>query len=108
MGLPVDCGDGAHEENGIRDVLVERHRRANQRARFPTDPLMALTSVVFSERNDGLVGRCSSHFGEVLRDTYFQNHLDEVGLMFGLISPFTANPKSIFRAHANRLKNEGL
>jgi len=52
--------------------------------------------------------RCGSHFGTVLRDDYFYNHLDEVNMFFGMVSPFEANPKSVFRSHANRLKRAGL
>ncbi len=28
--------------------------------------------------------------------------------LFGLVSPFGPDPKALFRAHANRLKNAGL
>lgn len=48
------------------------------------DPLVALfgiTSLFVGEANDGLIGRCSSHLGDVIRDNYFQNHLDEVNLL---------------------------
>jgi triacylglycerol lipase len=73
-----------------------------------SDPLLGLTSLVYSEASDGLVGRCSAHFGRVLRDTYAMNHLDEVNQLFGLVSIFESNPVSVFRSHANRLKNAGL
>jgi Kef-type K+ transport system membrane component KefB len=36
------------------------------------------------------------------------NHLDEVNQVFGLTSWFSPSPKSVLRAHANRLKNAGL
>jgi triacylglycerol lipase len=36
------------------------------------------------------------------------NHLDEVNQILGLVSIFESNPKTVFRAHANRLKNAGL
>jgi triacylglycerol lipase len=58
--------------------------------------------------NDGLVPRCSSHLGLVIRDDYVANHIDEVNLMFGLVSPFGPDPKQLFRQQANRLKNLGL
>ncbi|MDJ0786447.1 MAG: triacylglycerol lipase [Myxococcota bacterium] len=73
-----------------------------------SDPAMGLTSLFYSGPNDGLVGRCSSHLGDVIRDDYFQNHLDEVNQAFGLVSIFTSNPKTLFKNHANRLKNLGL
>jgi triacylglycerol lipase len=44
----------------------------------------------------------------VIRDNYFHNHLDEVNQILGLVSIFESNPTSVFRSHANRLKNAGL
>ena len=108
QGVPTtSCGSGASVVNGIRyyswsgtGVLTN--------ALDLSDPALGLTSLVYSESNDGLVGRCSSHLGSVIRDNYFHNHLDEVNQILGLRSVFESNPKSIFRAHANRLKNAGL
>ncbi|HEX4422807.1 MAG TPA: triacylglycerol lipase [Kofleriaceae bacterium] len=74
----------------------------------PSDAPLGLTSLVYSEDSDGLVGRCSGHFGKVLRDDYEMNHLDEVNQLFGLTSIFETSPVSVFRTHANRLKNAGL
>jgi triacylglycerol lipase len=73
-----------------------------------SDAPLGLTSLFYSEPNDGLVGRCSSHLGSVIRDNYFYNHLDEVNQILGLVSIFESNPTSVFRSHANRLKNAGL
>ncbi|TMQ23360.1 MAG: triacylglycerol lipase [Deltaproteobacteria bacterium] len=73
-----------------------------------SDPALGLTSLFYSEDNDGLVGRCSGHFGRVLRDNFRMNHLDEVNQLFGLTSIFETSPGSVFRTHANRLKNAGL
>jgi triacylglycerol lipase len=73
-----------------------------------SDGLLGLTSLFYPEANDGLVGRCSSHLGDVIRDDYFQNHLDEVNQVLGLVSIFESNPKTLFRNQANRLKNLGL
>ncbi len=72
------------------------------------DPALALTSLFYGEENDGLVGRCSGHFGKVLRDDYAMNHLDEINQFLGFTSIFETNPVSVFRTHANRLKNAGL
>jgi triacylglycerol lipase len=58
--------------------------------------------------NDGLVGRCSSHLGKVIRDNYRMNHLDEVNQVIGLTSIFETDPVVVYRNHANRLKNAGL
>ncbi|HEX4420677.1 MAG TPA: triacylglycerol lipase [Kofleriaceae bacterium] len=73
-----------------------------------SDPALGLSSLFYSEDSDGLVGKCSAHFGKVLRDDYTMNHLDEVNQLFGLTSIFETSPVSVFRAHANRLKNAGL
>jgi triacylglycerol lipase len=73
-----------------------------------SDPALGLSSLFYSEDNDGLVGKCSGHFGKVLRDNYSMNHLDEVNQLFGLTSIFETSPVSVFRSHANRLKNAGL
>ncbi len=70
---------------------------------------MGTTSLAFGfSANDGLVGRCSSHFGRVIRDDYFMNHLDEVNQTLGLHSLFETDPKTVYLQQANRLKNAGL
>jgi len=73
-----------------------------------SDPALGLASLFYSEDSDGLVGRCSGHFGKVIRDNFSMNHLDEVNQLFGLTSIFETSPVSVFRSHANRLKNAGL
>jgi triacylglycerol lipase len=72
------------------------------------DPVFGLLSLLYDEPNDGLVERCGSHFGDVIRDNYKMNHLDEINQLFGLVSWFDTNPKATFRTHANRLKKAGL
>jgi triacylglycerol lipase len=46
--------------------------------------------------------------GKVIRDNYRMNHLDEVNQTFGLTSLFETDPVTVYRQHANRLKNDGL
>lgn len=58
--------------------------------------------------NDGVVPRCSTHFGKVIRDDYKLTHLDEVNLVLGLRDAFAPDPVSLYRQHANRLKLQGL
>lgn len=72
------------------------------------DYTLALTSLVFDEENDGLVSRCSSHLGKVIKDNYKMNHLDEVNQSFGLVSWWETNPVKVYLQHANRLKDLGL
>ena len=58
--------------------------------------------------NDGVVPRCSTHFGKVIRDNYSLTHLDETNLVLGLRGLFSPNPVELYRQHANRLKLQGL
>lgn len=103
----LSCGEGAPVVGGIRYYSWSGTGLLTNLL-DPSDPALALSSRVYPEASDGLVGRCSSHLGDVIRDNYFHNHLDEVNQIFGLVSIFESNPKSVFRAHANRLKNAGL
>ncbi|XXY32705.1 triacylglycerol lipase [Sorangium sp. So ce233] len=107
-GLPASrCGQGAGEENGVRFFSWSGTGILTSVV-DPTDLTLGLISKLYSESNDGMVGRCSSHFGEVVRDDYGMNHLDEVNQLFGFINLSGPNPKSVFRSHASRLKNAGL
>ena len=108
QGVPTtSCGSGAASVNGIRYYSWSGTGILTN-ALDVSDAALALTSFFYSEANDGLVGRCSSHLGTVVRDNYFYNHLDEVNQIIGLVSIFESNPTSVFRTHANRLKNAGL
>lgn len=107
QGMPATpCGDGPGLVNGIRYYSWTGTAQITTVV-DPLDYLFALTSTLYSEPNDGLVGQCSSHLGRVIRDDYFHNHLDETNFM-GLVPLTEVNPKTIFRDHANRLKNAGL
>lgn len=109
QGMPATaCGQGAAVVNGIRyyswggTAVLTNVLDAG-------DPLLGAGSLFFGfEQNDGLVGRCSSHLGVVLRNDYPWNHLDQVNQVLGLTRWFTPDPKAVLRAHANRLKNAGL
>lgn len=108
QGVPgSSCGEGASVVGGIRYYSWSGTGILTN-ALDVSDAAMGLTSLFYGEANDGLVGRCSSHLGDVIRDNYFHNHLDEVNQVFGLVTIFDTNPKSVFRTHANRLKNKGL
>jgi triacylglycerol lipase len=108
QGVPgTSCGEGAAVVNGIRYYSWSGTGILTN-VLDVSDTGMALTSFFYSGANDGLVGRCSSHLGDVIRDNYFQNHLDEVNQILGLVSIFESNPVTLFKSHANRLKNLGL
>lgn len=107
-GLPsTQCGQGAAVQNGIRFYSWSGTRQVTDPIDVSDAPLK-LSSLVYSESNDGLVGKCSSHLGTVIRDDYSMNHLDEVNQLLGLTAIFSESPTSVFRTHANRLKNAGL
>lgn len=108
QGVPgSSCGEGAFSVGGIRYYSWSGTGVLTNLLDIG-DPALGITSLFYGEANDGLVGRCSSHLGDVIRDNYFQNHLDEVNQVLGLVSIFESNPKTLFRNHANRLKNLGL
>ena len=107
-GVPATaCGQGAASVGGVRFYSWSGTGVLTNILDVSDAPL-GLTSLFYPEANDGLVGRCSSHLGAVIRDNYFMNHLDEVNQILGLVSLFESSPTSVFRAHANRLKNAGL
>lgn len=101
------CAQGAAVVNGVRYFSWSGTGHLTN-VLDPLDLPLAATGLVFPEANDGLVGRCSSHLGVVIRDNYNMNHLDEVNQIMGLTSIFETDPKSVFRSQANRLKNLGL
>ncbi|MCC2636938.1 MAG: triacylglycerol lipase [Moraxellaceae bacterium] len=109
-GMPAAsnrCAEGAYSVNGVRYFSWSGTGHLTN-VLDPVDLPLGALGLVFPEANDGLVGRCSSHLGKVIRDNYFMNHLDEVNQIMGLTSIFETDPKSVFRAQANRLKNLGL
>ncbi|MDO6444097.1 triacylglycerol lipase [Marinobacter sp. 2_MG-2023] len=108
-GIPTSaCGEGASSANGVR-FYSWGGTGVITNVLDPSDALLGTTSLAFgSSKNDGLVGRCSSHFGKIIRDNYFMNHLDEVNQALGLHSLFETDPKAVYKQHANRLKNAGL
>lgn len=109
QGRPTSaCGSGAAEAGGVRYYSFGGVANSSNWL-DASDPAMIAGGLLFGgEANDGLVGRCSSHWGQVVRDDYEWNHLDEVNQIAGLRGVFSANPTSVYRAHLNRLKNAGL
>jgi len=101
------CGEGAYVVDGI-PYYSWGGTAIFTNALDPLDTIWGLTSLFIHGQSDGLVGQCSSHLGRVLRDDYFQNHIDETNLLFGLVSPIAAQPKTLYRIQANRLKHAGV
>lgn len=109
QGAPTaSCGQGPASVKGIAYYSVGGTSVLTNFLDL-SDAGLALTSLYFgTEPNDGLVSKCSSHWGTVLRDDYPWNHLDEVNQAFGLRGLFAPDVPSFFRSQANRLKNAGL
>ncbi|KVE32374.1 triacylglycerol lipase [Burkholderia sp. TSV86] len=61
-----------------------------------------------SGANDGLVSRCSALYGQVLSTSYHWNHIDEINQLLGVRGAFAEDPVAAIRAHANRLKTQGV
>jgi triacylglycerol lipase len=108
-GVPTSaCGEGAYTVRGVSYFSWSGAKPYTHLLDI-VDPALALTSLAFGgAKNDGLVSSCSSRLGRVIRDDYAMNHLDEVNQTVGLVNLFETNPVTIYRQHANRLKNLGL
>lgn len=108
-GVPATaCGEGAYEENGVQFFSWAGSYPKVTNLLDPSSYALMITKLFFKEPSNGLVGRCSSHFGQVIRDDYAMDHLDEVNQLFGLANLRSANPITLYREHANRLRNLGL
>jgi len=109
QGIPTSsCGEGAAVVNGVRYYSIGGTSVLTNLF-DASDALLGAGGLFFGfEANDGLVGRCSSHLGVVLRDDYAWNHLDEVNQVLALRGLFASDPVSVLRAQANRLKSAGL
>ncbi|USX18293.1 triacylglycerol lipase [Oxalobacteraceae bacterium OTU3REALA1] len=108
-GVPLSaCGEGAYQARGVYYFSWSGGKQITNLL-DPLDAPLALTALAFNgEKNDGLVGSCSSHLGRVIRDDYAMNHLDEINQTAGLVSLFETSPVTVFRQQANRLQGLGL
>ena len=107
-GVPdAPCGQGAAEVQGVRYYSWSGVGTFYNWLNF-ADYNMALTGLAFSkEEGDGLVGRCASHLGQVIRDDLPLNHFHVVNQLAGLVGE-GADPIAPYLEHARRLKALGL
>ena len=107
--LASDCNkSGAKVENGVYYYSWGGTKQTTNLLDIDTI-LMQLGPMAYGNNdNDGMVARCSTHFGQVIRDDYALNHTDIANMMFGLRGVFSPDPVDMFRQHANRLKLQGL
>lgn len=108
-GLPTTaCGQGVQKASNGVSYFSWGGTSPLTNLLDPLDYLFTTTSFIIPGESDGMVPKCSQHLGTVLRDDYAQNHADEVNQVLGLVNVFAASPVTIYRDHANRLKNLGL
>jgi len=109
-GIPdTDCGEGDYEYNGVRYYSWAGAVPVTN----GLDPLVLITltcSQFFPEgtANVCFVVPCSSNLGMVIRNDFVMTHLDEVNQLLGIHDLDETDPLTVFRTHANRLKNAGL
>ena len=106
QALPSNCGSGPELVDGVRYYSWTGTLPLTNIADI-SDGALSIMSLVISGPNDGLVSACSSRLGKHLGD-YRQNHLDEVNQVVGLRDWFSVDPVTLYRLHANRLKQLGL
>ncbi len=108
--LAANCNQsGAKVDNGVYYYSWTGTAQTTNVLDVLDTVISQLAPLAYGNRdNDGLVGRCSTHIGQVIRDDYNHNHLDEVNMVFGLRSLFSPDPVALYRQHANRLKLQGL
>jgi triacylglycerol lipase len=101
------CGEGEHVVNGIPYFSFTGVAQVGRWYSL-ADQVMALTSLAFKQDpdNDGLVGRCASHLGQVVRDDLPLNHFHVVRQLFGF-TPDTVDVGEIYLSHIQRLKVAG-
>lgn len=107
-GVPTEpCGQGTAEAGGVRYYSWSGVGTFYNWLNF-ADYNMALTGLTFrKEAGDGLVGRCASHLGQVIRDDLPLNHFHVVNQFGGRVGE-GADPISPYVEHARRLKALGL
>ncbi|MFK3773685.1 esterase/lipase family protein [Pseudomonas sp. NPDC089406] len=116
QGLPeVWGGEGPGEVNGVRyyswsgtlqpGLTDQGRNRFDGSNRFCR--LFARSFVREKGQCDGMVGRFSSHLGQVIGDDYPLDHMDIVNQSLGAVGK-GAEPVRLFTEHAVRLRAAGL
>ncbi|MBD8492785.1 triacylglycerol lipase [Pseudomonas syringae] len=116
QGLPQTWGGhGPEEVDGVRYYswsgilkpgVTNRGRNLIDGSNV-TCRLFARTFIKERGQCDGMVGRYSSHLGQVIGDDFPLDHFDIVNQMMGLVGK-GARPVQLFLEHAARLKADGL
>ncbi|MGM0565023.1 MAG: esterase/lipase family protein [Pseudomonadota bacterium] len=110
-GKPAQsCGQGAEVEGGIHWYSMGGTSPGTNLL-DPFDLLANAGGLIFAfrgERSDGIIQRCSTHWGKVIRDDYHLNHADLINHVLGMKGITSPDVKAIYRQQANRLKSRGL
>lgn len=106
QALASGCGNGPELVNGVRYFSWTGTMPVTNLLDIG-DGAIGVLGLAFGEANDGLVAACSTRLGTHLGD-YRQNHLDEVNQIVGLTDWWSVSPVTLYRQHANRLRNLGL
>jgi triacylglycerol lipase len=122
-GIPDDC-DGVAKEEERKVVFKDEETGEDHEVYFyswggigvltnkldPLDKILKVTMDRFpDDQNDGTLSRCATHLGMVIKDDYSpMNHTDLTNQALGLIHPNAPNPLTLYRMHANRMKEAGL
>lgn len=108
--IPKDCGHGQKvTSNGVYHYSWTGTAQFTNLFDVIDTAISQLAPLSYRNTdNDGLVSRCNTHFGQVIRDNYNQTHLDEVNQLLGLKALFAPDPVALYRQQANRLKLDGL
>lgn len=108
--IPSGCGNGQKiTSNGVYHYSWTGTAQATNILDIADLAISQLAPLSYQNKdNDGVVDRCSSHLGQVIRDDYNQTHMDEINHVLGLKALFGPDPVALYRQQANRLKLEGL
>ena len=109
QGIPkTECGNGESKVNGINYYSWSGTGQLTNLVDSSSYGMVA-ASILQSGPSDGIVPKCSSHLGQIIRDDYPQNHLDEVNQILGMVGlGVGADPVPLYSQQANRLKLAGL
>lgn len=111
QALPSDtCGtSGQHNVNGVR-YWSWGGTGVHTNLLDPFDSMMVtVTQLAFPSgvKHDGILPLCGMYLGKPIRHNYNHNHADAIRHLFGLMG-WETDPKTLYRNHANRLRNAGL
>jgi triacylglycerol lipase len=116
QGLPVNWGDsGPACVNGVSyyswSGCISGNLLSEGRNGFDPLHVACRSYALLFERekafNDGLVGRFSSHLGDVIRSDYPMDHVDTINQTAAVVRT-CVDPVSLYIDHAVRLSRKGL